>query len=453
MITQDQALQLLNDGLASTSADQTELVLMGEDFSLTRFAESTIHQNMYRSDLTLFVRAVKGKRIGLSSTGDLSVDSIKTAVANASAIAELMPEDSDFESLPKPSTSATPSPSSPAWIDRWVKSTAESQPEQRAKAVQEIVKVCAKDKLLAAGAFRVTTETLAIANSLGVSQYNASTKSELSLTAVGEKQNAGWAIAYNRDIDKIDARQLAARATDKARRSLNPISLEAGSYTVILEPAAVGQLLLFLAFMGFGGKTLHQQRSFMAGKIGEKITGENITITEDPFDPQLLGVPFDYEGVPRRKVVLIENGIARDVVTNSYYARLLGGESTGHALPPNNTYGPYPKHMAIAPGDKSIEEMIASTARGIYITHFWYVNFLNPIQTQVTGTTRDGTFLIENGRIGPAVKNMRMSQSILTAFANAEMISSTRELYPQYSVVMLVPAMKINNFALEATEG
>ncbi len=450
MITQEQALQLLNDGLASSSADQTELVLMGEDFSLTRFAESTIHQNMYRSDLTLFVRAIKGKRIGLSSTGDLSTESIKTTVANAVAIADLMPEDSDFESLPKPSM---PNPFSPVFPTLWLKSTAENQPEQRAKAVQEIVKVCAKDKLLAAGAFRVTTETLAVVNSLGIRQYDASTKSELSLTAVGETQNAGWAIAYSRDIDKIDARQLAERAADKARRSLDPISLESGSYTVILEPAAVGQLLLFLAFMGFGGKTMHQQRSFMSGKIGEKITGENITITEDPLDPQLLGVPFDYEGVPRRKAVLIENGIARDVVTNSYYARLLGTESTGHALPPNNTYGPYPKHMAMAPGDKTIAEMIASTARGVYITHFWYVNFLNPMQTQVTGTTRDGTFLIENGKVGPAIKNMRMSQSILTAFANAEMISAQRELYPQYSVVMLVPAMKINNFTLEATEG
>ncbi len=191
----------------------------------------------------------------------------------------------------------------------------------------------------------------------------------------------------------------------------------------------------------------------MAGKIGEKITGDNITIIEDPMAPEFAGLPFDYEGVPRKQVTLIENGIAKGVVSNSYFARLLQSESTGHALPPNNTYGPYPKYMAVGAGNSTIEEMVASTSRGVYITHFWYVNFLNPMKTQVTGTTRDGTFLIENGKVGGAIKNMRINQSILEAFANAEMISKTRELYPQYSVAMLVPAMKINNFGLETTEG
>lgn len=448
MIEKERALQILEAGLITSSADQTELVLMGEDFTLTRFAESTIHQNMYRSDSTLFVRAVKGRKIGVSSTGDLSPSAVKQAVADAGAIADLMPEDPDFESLPQPMGAETMGDAV-----CFVPATAASLPEQRAEAVKSIVGIVSKLKLQCAGAFRVTTETVAVLNSLGIRQYNASTKAELSLTAVGDQQNSGWAIGYSRDIDKIDAVALAEIAANKAARSRDPIALESGAYTVILEPAAVGQLLLFLAFMGFGGKTLQQQRSFMAGKIGEKITGDNITILEDPFDPKLAAVPFDYEGVPRRQVMLIEKGVARGVVTNSYYARLLDLESTGHALPPNNTYGPYPKHMAVAPGDTSLEEMVAATTRGVYITHFWYVNFLNPMKTQITGTTRDGTFLIENGKVTRAVRNMRLNQSILDAFANAEMISSTRVLYPQYSVVMLVPAMKINNFNLETTEG
>jgi PmbA protein len=222
---------------------------------------------------------------------------------------------------------------------------------------------------------------------------------------------------------------------------------------VILEPAAVGQLLLFLAFMGFGGKTLFEKRSFMSGKIGEKICGDNMTITEDPFNPQMLGVPFDYEGVPRKRVPLIEKGIAKGGVYNSYYARLAGVESTGHALPPNNSFGPYPKHMVMTAGTTPLAEMIKSTTKGIYITHFWYVNYLNPMKTMVTGTTRDGTFLIENGIVTKPIKNMRISQSILEAFSNVDMISIERKLYPQYSVVMLVPALKINNFSLETTEG
>jgi PmbA protein len=178
-----------------------------------------------------------------------------------------------------------------------------------------------------------------------------------------------------------------------------------------------------------------------------------MTITEDPFNPLMLGVPFDYEGVPRKRVPLIEKGIAKGGVYNSYYARLAGVESTGHALPPNNSFGPYPKHMIMDAGTTTLAEMVKSTAKGVYVTHFWYVNYLNPMKTMVTGTTRDGTFLIENGIVTKPIINMRISQSILEAFSNVDMISSERKLYPQYSVVMLVPALKVNNFALETTEG
>ncbi|MGB5108120.1 MAG: TldD/PmbA family protein [Candidatus Zixiibacteriota bacterium] len=445
MINKDQALSDLKTALNASTADQTELCLIGEELSLTRFAESQIHQNMYRADTTVFVRAIKDKKIGITSTGDLSPEALKKAVIDACTIATLMPADADFDSLPTPQMAPT--------VTTNALDGDENSPQQRADAVGKVVELCRKSGLQTAGAYRVTTESVAVVNSLGVEQFGASSRSELSLTANGEKGNAGWAIAYDHDSKMINPELVAGRAIDKASRSLDPIAIESGAYTVILEPAAVGQLLLFLAFMGFGAKTLYQQRSFMAGKIGEKITGDNITIIEDPLAPEFSSLPFDYEGVPRKRVVLIENGIARGAVSNSYYAKLLNAESSGHALPPNNTYGPYPKHMAIAAGNSSIDEMVASTTRGVYITHFWYVNFLNPMKTQVTGTTRDGTFLIENGKIGKAINNMRINQSILDAFAAAEKISSVRELYPQYSVAMLVPAMKINNFNLEATEG
>lgn len=445
MITQDQALTLLKAGLAVSSADQTELVLIGEDLSLTRVAESQIHQNMYRSDTNVYVRAIQEKRVGITSTGDLSVDAIKRAVKDACDISLLMPVDEQFASLPSPQPTDK--------IDTFFRDTADGSPQQRADAVRKIVDKCSKADLQAAGAFRNYTETLAVINSLGVEQFNISTKAELSMTVIGNKDNAGWSIGYDRSIKNISVDTLTATAIDKAQRSVGPIALESGQYTVILEPAAVGQLLLFLAFMGFGGKTLFEKRSFMSGKIGEKICGDNMTITEDSFNLQMLGVPFDYEGVPRKRVPLIEKGIAKGGVYNSYYAGLAGVESTGHALPPNNSFGPYPKHMVMDAGAMTISDMVKSTAKGVYITHFWYVNYLNPMKTMVTGTTRDGTFLIENGLVTKPIKNMRMSQSILEAFSNVDMISSERKLYPQYSVVMLVPALKVNNFTLETTEG
>jgi len=248
-------------------------------------------------------------------------------------------------------------------------------------------------------------------------------------------------------VNNVDIENIAQRAVLKAILSSDPIELPPGKYTVILEEAAVASLLLFLGFLGFGAKTFIQGRSFMARKIGEKITGGNITIVEDPYHPRMNAMPFDYEGVVKKKVPLIENGVAQGVVYNSYYASQAGVESTGHALPPNNTFGPYPKNMVMSPGNSNLDEMISSTEKGILITHFWYINYMNPMITQVTGTTRDGTFLIEDGKIKSAVKNMRIGQSILEAFSNAEMMSEDRKLCPQFGVVMYVPAMKIKDFA------
>ncbi len=191
-----------------------------------------------------------------------------------------------------------------------------------------------------------------------------------------------------------------------------------------------------------------QRRSFLSGKTGELITGENITITDEPDNPLFGAMLFDYEGIARKRITPIDHGKAGEGAFDSYYANLMAVQPTGHSVQPNNSYGPYPKYLTIAPGDNNYLEMIASTEKGVLITHFWYINFLNPMRTMITGTTFDGTFLIENGKVGPAIKNMRTNQSILEAFGNAEMISQDRMVYPQYSSMMLVPAMKINDFNL-----
>jgi predicted Zn-dependent protease len=279
-------------------------------------------------------------------------------------------------------------------------------------------------------------------------RYFQGNSARLSVTITGREDNSGWAMQYHPDASEIDYNYLARTALQKAATSRNPIALDDGQYTVILEPAAVGQLLLLLAFMGFGGRTLHQGRSFMARNMGQKIAGDNFTVYESAGDPDFNFRPFDYEGTRRRKVELITDGVARGVVYDSYLAYLMDAASTGHALPPNNRYGPYPKTMVVEPGQSSLKEMIADTNRGVYITHFWYLNFLNPMQTMVTGTTIDGTFLVENGRISKPVENMRTNQSILEAFSNIVALTKKRTVYPQYSVLMKVPGMKINNFNL-----
>jgi PmbA protein len=443
MLNKNDAMNILKEALRLSKADQTEAVLMGEQTWLTRFTESVINQNIAQEETTLVVTAVNAKQVGLATTNDLSKDGMESVVKAANDISRLQEPDERFVSFPN--TTVAPG------LDKTVlvKPDTGYGPAKMADRVADVAKRAAEKSLSASGAFRHDIETVAVANSLGVEQFGQSGMAELSLTIVGKaEQQSGFAIGCSPDPAKIDFNAVASRAIERAVKNVNPVSLPDGQYTVILQPPAVGQLLLFLGFLGFGGRTMVQHRSFMSGKKGELITGENITITDEPDNPLFGTLLFDYEGVPRKNLLLIDHGKAGEAAYDTYYANIAGVQTTGDSVQPNNSYGPYPKNMAIAPGDATVEEMITSTDKGVMITHFWYINFLNPMRTMITGTTFDGTFLIENGKIGPAIKNMRTNQSILEAFSNVEMISKSRLVYPQYSSLMLVPAMKINNFNL-----
>jgi PmbA protein len=440
MMEQKQALEIVKKALDHSKADQTEVVLMADQTWLTRFTESVINQNIAQEETTLVITAVTEKKTGVVTTNDLSDAGIKEAVASAHQVSLMQKPDERFVSFPD--TASAPTLTKSVSVEPNLKYT----PDDMADAVVAIAGMAAQSKLTASGALRHDISTVALGNSLGVRQFGRSGKGELSLTIAGKGEQSGFAIGYSPDPTTIDYRAVAGRAIEKARINLDPIVLPDGQYTVILEPAAVGQLLLFLGFLGFGGKTISQGRSFL--KKGESITGQNITITDEPDNPLFGSLLFDYEGITRQRITAIDHGAAGDGAYDSYYAGMAGTKPTGHALPPNNSYGPYPKNLVMAPGDKTLDEMIAATEKGVLITHFWYINFLNPMRTQITGTTFDGTFLIENGAVTHAVKNMRTNQSILEAFANVDMLGRDRMVYPQYTSLMLVPAMRINNFNL-----
>jgi len=445
MIKRDQALEIAKKAISFSDSDMCEAVLESERLSLTRFAESRISDNIDTEETILYIRSIKDKRIGVTATGDLTDHGIRKAIDDTEKIMRYMSPDEKFISLPEPEEARRPKRAV-------IKETAQFGPKERAEAIEMLGRIGLKGSLKASGAFRIEHNSLAVANSLGMERFFVGNNARLNLTMSGANGNSGWAMDFNRDASQIKVGALGKKAVEKAVKSRDPISLTDGQYTVILEPAAVGQLLLLLSFMGFGCKTMFQRRSFMAGKIGEKIAGDNFSVSEDADDPDFNFRPFDYEGVYRKSVPLIENGIARGVVYNSYYANLMDTVSTGHALSPTNNFGPYPKTLSVAPGDSRVEEMIKTTEKGVLITHFWYLNFLNPMRTMVTGTTLDGTFLIENGSISKPVKNMRTNQSILEAFSNIEKISIDRSIYPQFGVLMKVPAMKIHNFNLAAEE-
>jgi len=440
MISDEKILKTMKDALKGVSDGQAELVCESKDFQLTRFAENQIHQNMGRSDSTVWCRRIFENKIGVARTNDISSDGIKNLVSDATDIARNQKADPDFSSLV-----GSPKVSNETGIN---KSIIESTPQSRADAIAAIINTAKRQSMICAGTFENSSTSLAVVNSLGTERFGSSGEYRFTLTATSENGRSGWAQAVGSDLDEFDISEVSRRAIDKASFSGEAALIPDGQYTVILEPDAVANFMLFLGFLGFGAKTLYQKRSFMAGKIGEKIMGENITIVEDPNHPKIQYMPFDYEGITRKQVMLIENGMAKNVVSDSYFARLNETESTGNCLPPDNNYGPYPKAMVLKASTASVDEMIKSISNGIYITRFWYLNFLNPMKTLVTGYTRDGTFLIENGQITRPAVDLRVQQSMLEAFSNVAMISSEQRLIPQYGVLMLAPFMKINNFNL-----
>jgi Predicted Zn-dependent proteases and their inactivated homologs len=235
---------------------------------------------------------------------------------------------------------------------------------------------------------------------------------------------------------------------------VTPGDLDPGSYTVLLAPDAVADLMDFLGYLGFGAKSFAEGTAFTSHHEGERLFSESLAITDDALASEALGLTFDFEGQPKRVTPLVESGVVRGPVTDSYYAAKLGRENTGHALPAPNPYGPMPLNVAVAPGDTSTASMIASVERGVYVSRFHYVNVEDPMRVVLTGMTRDGTFAIENGRLARPLKNLRFTQSALDALASVLAVSKERSLVgPAEGGATLVPALLLERWAFTGQTG
>jgi PmbA protein len=433
--------------LKSAKADQTEVLVVAQDLSLSRFAENTIHQNVSERNALVRVRSVLGTRVGVASTTDLSDASLENLVRRAETVASLQQENPEFVSLPGPAVLDE--------IDSFSESTAACTPEERACGVETILSLSKNNDLVASGAFSTRVEETLVANSLGVSAYHRGTMGSL-MTVIMSPDSSGYAADAAQDVRQLDAERIGRVAVEKALQSRGPIAIEPGPYTVILEEEAVADMVFYLSFLGMGALSVQEGRSFMSGHLGEKVAGENVTIWDDGFDRRGIAHPFDYEGVPKQKVMLIENGVARGpVYDTATAAREPGIASTGHGLPAPNTMGPIPINLFLKPGTSSLQEMIESTERGIYVTRFHYVNPVHPVKTIITGMTRDGTFLIENGKIAKPLKNLRFTQSILGTLTQTESLGRNLKMVTmQYGgFACCVPAIKAHGFTFTgATE-
>ncbi len=434
MLGEDKILSLAEETLKAVDAEQAEVVIWREKSALTRFAESVIHQNMAEENLRVTVRAVAGKKIGCATTNRAEAEGLRQAAKQASVLAQNSAPNPDFRSLPHPA------PISP--VEGYCEATASSDPEARAAAVQEIVAETKRIGAIASGSFSTASGEFAVANSLGIRAYQPWTRAELVVIAASG-EDSGYGAWQGKDIAALSPRQIAETAAQKCAKNHGAEAIAPGEYTVVLEWAAVADFMNALGWLGLGATAFQEGRSFLCDQIGKKIARENITLWDDGHNPRLFPMAFDFEGVPKQKVMFIENGIAKGVVYDSFTAGKVGKQSTGHAIPAGYGFHPMPQHLCLAPGEASLEEMIASTPRGILVTRFHYTNSVSPRETILTGMTRDGTFLIEDGKIKRPVQKLRFTESILKTLQRTEMLSREVRLVDG----SLVPALKALAFA------
>jgi predicted Zn-dependent protease len=438
MLGETELKNLADRALAMSKAAQTEVTIFAPHSALTRFANNYIHQNVEQQDVDIRVRAVVDKKIGVASSNDTSDEGLAAVVEKALTLARHQRDNPDFQSLPGP----RPVPHVAAYVER----TARTGPEERAQVVGRICEAAARNSLTAAGAFRTAVAEVAVANSLGVFCYHRDTLADITTVLMSDR-GSGHAERLSLDVADIDGDDVAREAVDKALRNVDQVELPPGDYDVVFQDYAVADILDFFAYLSFGAQAYQEKRSFMAGRLGEKVMGENIDIWDDGLAPDTAPNPFDFEGVPRRRVDFIEKGVAKDVVWDTYTAgKEQGRESTGHALPAGNTFGPVPSNMFLGTGDATLDDMVASTKRGVWVSRFWYTRPVHPLNVVVTGMTRDGTFLIEDGKLTAPVKNLRFTQSYLEAMNQVEAIGQASSLQRAIAGVSRVPALKVRGW-------
>jgi PmbA protein len=457
MLTKDQAADIFSKLKTHSTADEVEAIFYGGHSALTRFANNTIHQNVAEEHYGISVRTTFAGRTARASTNKLDDASLKQVVQASEALAKVQEPDPDL--LPMPDArevqgdAATQASRSP---QRHYERTAATTPDERAHAIGKMVRIAQRHDLTAAGIFATADSIEGIFNSHGVAEWHRQTSSDMSITMLGVN-SSGWQKANSPNVAELKPEILAETAARKALESANPRELAAGKYTVILEPAAVLDIVGFM-FYDFGGLAILDQRSFLNNRMGTQIFGENINISDDVAHPLQSGSPFDGEGVRRHRVSLVENGIVKRLVyargsaakmSRSEHKQKVGTvEATGHGFPLPNEMGEAPTNIVFgsAAEPQSVDEMVACTERGVLVTRLWYIREVDPYEKILTGMTRDGTFYIENGKLRHGVLNFRFNESLLHMLSSVEAMSEPVRASGEESFDMVVPAMKVRDF-------
>ena len=420
----------------SAGSEETEIHADEVANALTRFANNGIHQNVAEHGITVSIRTVVDGRTARATTNRLDEDSLHRAVEASLSLAHSQPKDPRL--LPMLGKQRYRK------VNRFVAQTARLSAEDRARAVRRACDLAVKKGQVAAGIFSSGQSQSAVGNSRGLFAAYRETHSQFSIT-MQEDPAASWAKSNSSDYRKYDPMKLAEKASEKAHLAINARELAPGRYTVILEPAAVLDLVGFL-FYDFAATALADKRSCLTERVGKQVFGKNITITDDVYHPLQQGMPFDGEGIPRQRVVLVDGGVPRNLVYARATAKAAGKSPTGHGFALPNEYGEAPMNLVFGGGDSSLEKMLGSTDRGLLVTRLWYIREVDPYEKVMTGMTRDGLFLVEKGRVTGAVRNFRFNQSLIEMLKNVELLGPAVRATGEEAFEMVVPAMKVKDF-------
>ncbi len=420
-----------------------EVAVTRSDSAVTRFAGSRVHQSSTRADLEVRVRVVvDGGRVGVARTSSGARDHVRAAAERALASARLLPADPDFPGLAPP---ATYRPAPP-----YDEETASAPAGRRAELVAQVLAQL-PDGVTGAGTVSTGVVEKGLLSTTGLSAYGVTTSAGATVLA-GGGTSSGWAEGGGTAVGALDCAALGRRAAEKVRLGAHPREVPAGRYPVVLEPGATSVLVQWLGWLAFGGKAVQEERSALTGRLGERVCSPLVTVVDDPLSPLLPGLPFDEEGTPTRRTVLLDTGLAAAVAHDRATAARSGTASTGHALPPPNPQGGIPRHLVLEPGSASLDDLVAGLERGLYVTRFHYTNVLHPVRTLLTGMTRDGTFLVENGRIVGGVRDLRFRQSALDALAGVQAVGRDLEVSSDlFYGASAAPAVRLADFAFPAS--
>jgi PmbA protein len=431
--------QILRRVLQRVPNGEAEALYIARDAALTRFANSQVHQNVAETDATIRVRTVSDGRTGVASTNRLDDDGLNAVIERALAIRDRAARNPESAALPRGTANGHATPG-------LARSTAEFGPEQRAAVARDVIAAADGAKLEASGAFSTEMQTMAVANSSGLRRSETGSQAKLVTVVMDGDGASGYAQGLSTDVADIDGAAIGAEAVDKAVRSKGANDLEPGEYRVVLEPYAVATILEYLSFVGFSALTVLEGRSFM--ELGSQVMGSNVSIWDDGTDPTGTPSTLDFEGVAKQRVDLVTDGVATALVHDTATAAKAGTSSTGHGLPAPNAWGPLAWNLFMQAGAASAEDLLAGLDRGIWVTRFHYVNIVHPKRAILTGMTKDGTFLVEHGRVVRPIRNFRFTQEIPEAFSAISAIGGgTRLVGAEYTGINArCPSLLIDRF-------